>query len=738
MNMFIGNKFSVRKQPEREQMLEMLLSELDGMVYRCRCDEHWTMEFVSEGCFALTGYQPEELLGNARISYESITHPDDRQRVREEVTRALRAGVPFDIEYRLIHAKGAIVWVWERGTGVVQGDDAMALKEPPLMHGFIQDITLRYLQEKALREAEFRYRSIFENANEGIFQTTADGHYLEVNPALAAIYGYETPAELCLALVDIGQQLYVDAGRRLAFKELMRRDGMVNNFESQVYRKNRSIIWISENAHVVRDADGNVLYYEGTVEDITARKHYEQRIAYQATHDVLTGLPNRALLAERIERAILVAAENNGGFAVVFIDIDHFKTINDTLGHATGDVLIKKIAERLVHTVRTVDTVARIGGDEFVLLLDGVRHDYGFISTIIERVLAIIRKPCPLGGREFTLSCSMGIALHPADGMDADSLLKNADIAMYQAKEAGRNNYQFFTQEFNRTLMENHELQQQLRHAVLHDGFEMYYQPIVDAATGAIVKAEALLRWSKDGQFVSPARFIPIAENTGLIEPIGVWTLDTVCSQLAQWQHGKLAGIPVSINISPRQFNQPGLINTIQNALELHGVPPALLELEITENCLVRDKQKFLETLAEMKALGLKVAIDDFGSGYSNLDSLKSMHFDSLKIDRSFVTGIEYEKNQRAICRAVISMAHNLSLKVVAEGVETRQQVEFLLESGCDMIQGFYFSVPLDARRFEDAVLTDTAVIQRAVATPTPRAHAPAAKDGSALSSRLE
>ncbi|MES2607046.1 MAG: diguanylate cyclase, partial [Pseudomonadota bacterium] len=584
MNMFIGNSLIVRKQPEREQMLEMLLSELDGMVYRCRQDEHWTMEFVSEGCFKLTGYHPDELLGNARISYESITHPDDRQRVRDQVSQALAANTTFNIEYRLVHANGSIVWVWERGTAVASSDEQRP-HQPQLIHGFIQDITQRYLQEKALREAEYRYRSIFENANEGIFQTTADGHYLEVNPALAAIYGYDTPAELCQALVDIGQQLYVDAGRRIAFKELMRKDGMVNNFESQVYKKNRSVIWISENAHVVRDAEGNILYYEGTVEDITARKHYEQRIAYQATHDVLTGLPNRALLAERIEKAILLSAETNNGFAVVFIDIDHFKGINDTLGHATGDVLIKKIAERLVNTVRTVDMVARIGGDEFVLLLDGVKHDYSFIATIIERVLTVIRKPCALGGREFTLSCSMGIALHPADGMDADTLLKNADIAMYQAKEAGRNNYQFFTQEFNRTLMENHELQQQLRQAIQHNSFEMYYQPIVDAATGRVIKAEALLRWSKEGQFVSPSRFIPIAENTGLIEPIGAWALDTVCAQLAQWQRSKLAGIPVSINISPRQFNQPGLISSIQDALELHGVSPSLLELEITENC---------------------------------------------------------------------------------------------------------------------------------------------------------
>ncbi len=701
MNMFIGNTLAATKQTEREQMLEMLLSELDGIVYRCRHDEHWTMEFVSDGCFKLTGYLPEELIGNARLSYESITHPEDRLMVRQKITQALQTNAAFSIEYRLLHADGSVVWVWERGSGLMV--DRLVDEPVVLIHGFIQDITQRHLQEKALREAEFRYRSIFENANEGIFQTTADGQYLEVNPALAAIYGYATPEELRWALVDIGQQLYVDPDRRHEFTELMQQDGMVNNFESRVYTRNRTIIWISENAHSVRDAEGNILYYEGTVENITARKDYEQRIAFQATHDELTGLPNRALLLERIESSILQSARHNSGFAVVFIDIDHFKGINDTLGHAVGDVLIKLVAERLVLALRNVDTVARIGGDEFVLLLQDVQQGCEFITCIIDRVMQAIRTPCTLGGREFMLSCSMGICLHPVDGMNADTLLKNADIAMYQAKEAGRNNYQFFTQEFNRIVMENHELEQQLRQAIQNRSFEMYYQPIVDAASGVLVKAEALLRWSRDGQqFVSPARFIPVAENTGLIEPIGAWVMDAVCKQLAAWQAGSLAGIPVSINISPRQFNHSDLIGTIRQVLERYGVAPALLELEITENCLVRDKKKFLETLAGLKALGLKVAIDDFGSGYSNLDSLRSMHFASLKIDRSFVTGVETESNQRAICRALISMAHNLSLAVVAEGVETREQVDFLIENNCDMIQGYYFSRPLDAGKFEE------------------------------------
>lgn len=689
--------FELTANPQRELMLEMLLSELDGMVYRCLNDEHWTMEFVSSGCFKLTGYQPDELLGNAIISYEEITHPDDRQRIREEVNKALEQRTTFSLEYRLLHADGSIKWVWERGSAVDYGN-----AQTQVIHGFIVDITQRYLHEKAMLEAERRYRSIFENANEGIFQTTQDGHYLAVNPALASIYGYESPQQLITALYDISQQLYVDPKRRDQFTELLSTNNSVSNFESQVYRKDKSIIWISENAHVVHDADGEILYYEGTVEDITSRKKYEQHITHQATHDELTGLPNRTLLAQRIEEAILETATTGSSFAVVFFDLDNFKIINDTMGHAAGDVLICKVAERLLAVLREGDTVARIGGDEFVLLLRGVQKNCGTISQIIERVLAVIHRPFMLGNREFEIGCSLGISLHPEDGMDADTLLKHADIAMYQAKEQGRNNYQFFTQEFNRIVQENYEIEQQLRRALATPNFEMHYQPIVSAGSGTLVKAEALLRWqTPELGFISPARFIPIAENTGLIEPLGLWVLDAVCKQLSQWLQEGIR-LPIAINISPRQFNQPALVETIEAKLREYNVPANLLDIEITENCLARDKKKFLQTLAQMKALGLTIAIDDFGSGYSNMDCLRSMHFSTLKIDRSFIINAAPDNNHGAIYRGLISLAHNLNMRVVAEGVETYQQNDFLRQIGCDLIQGYLHSKPLPVAQFEE------------------------------------
>ncbi|HTR01042.1 MAG TPA: EAL domain-containing protein [Candidatus Acidoferrum sp.] len=684
------------ERSEREQMLEMLLSALEGMVYRCRVDAHWTMEFVSRGCHKLTGYRPEQLLGNACLSYDDLTHPADRERVHSDIRAALAKGAPFELEYRIQHADGSVKWVWERGAALISLDGG-----PQLIHGFIQDITDRHLHERALRKAEQRYRSIFENANEGIFQTTVDGLYLDVNPALATIYGYQSPQALIEALDDIGQQLYVEPGRRDEFIRQMAQHSSVTNFESRVFRKDRSIIWISENAHAVYDAEGHMLYYEGTVEDITQRKEYEQRIAWQATHDALTGLPNRTLLSERIETAILEAGRQDGNFAVVFIDLDNFKTVNDTMGHQAGDVLIRKVAERLQLALRTGDTVARIGGDEFVLLLREIQVDYTVLSKLMDRLLAVISEPYMLGEHDFTLGCSMGISLHPADGMNAETLLRHADIAMYQAKEAGRNNYQFFTEEFNRSVMESHELEKQLRYALAQQSLELHYQPIVDAHSGLPVKAEALLRWQMPERgYVSPARFIPIAEKTGLIEAIGNWVLDAVCRQLAEWARAGLGPPVISINMSPRQFNHPNLAERICAVLERHAIDPAWLEIEITENCLARDKRKFLQILAELRLLGLKVAIDDFGTGYSNIGYLKTMHFSSLKIDRSFIVAAETDDNHRALYRAMISMAHNLGLGVVGEGVETEAQAAFLQSIGCNLIQGYYFSKPLPASGF--------------------------------------
>jgi diguanylate cyclase (GGDEF)-like protein/PAS domain S-box-containing protein len=417
---------------DQERMLKMLLAQLDAMVYRCRDDEFWTMEFVSDGCRALTGYRPEDLLFNSRISYEEITYPEDRSRVRTAIREAIAAQRRFDVAYRILRADGAVRWVSERGVGVFGPDGKLQA-----IQGFVEDITRQREDEQALRDAELRYRSIFENALEGIFQTTPEGRYLAANPALARIYGYETPEALMAALQDIEHQLYVEPGRREEFVHLMRAHGTVSGFESKVKLRDGSIIWISENARAVRGADGAIRYFEGTVEDITERKTQERRIAHQATHDRLTGLPNRYLLQDRIEQAIRQAAREKTFVGMLFIDLDRLKRVNDTLGHQAGDEMICLVAKRLTRCLRTGDTVARVGGDEFILLLPGLLSVES-MAHAKRRVVEATSASWRYKAQDLPMSCSVGDAIYPQDGRDAETLMAVADQAMYAAKQSRR------------------------------------------------------------------------------------------------------------------------------------------------------------------------------------------------------------------------------------------------------------------------------------------------------------
>jgi diguanylate cyclase (GGDEF)-like protein/PAS domain S-box-containing protein len=671
-------------------MFQTLLANLDGMVYRCRDDADWTMEFVSEGCTRLTGYPPEDLLLNGRLSYEELTHPDDRERVREAINAAVAADRRFHVEYRIQHADGRTRWVWEHGGGVRDASDRVVAIE-----GIVEDITARVEAEQALREAERRYRSLFDNAIEGIFRTTPDGRYLDANPALARIYGFTTPEELVESLRDIKSQLYVEPSRREEFMRIIKARGEIGGFESCVYRKNGETIWISENARAVFDDEGRVLHYEGTVEDITERRQNQARIEQQANYDSLTGLANRSLLNDRLQQAIYSAASYGARLAVVFVDLDRFKYINDTLGHDVGDRLLQVMAERFTSAVAASDTVARLGGDEFVLLLHG-QSGPDTVTTVLERLLPTISAPLRYGQSDLEVTCSIGVALYPDDGSDPATLLKHADSAMYRAKEQGRNNYQFFTEELNRAIKERFDLENQLRRALERGQFELYYQPRVDMATRKIIGAEALIRWHVPGRgMVSPAVFVPVAEEIGLIGPISEWVLQTACAQNKRWHD---AGLPcvVSVNISPQQFRGDGLVPLIAGALSDTGMDSRCLEIEITESTVMHAGERMVEMLQAIKNLGVHIAVDDFGTGYSSLSYLKRFPVDRLKVDRSFVQHIA-SADDAVIVRAIIALGHNLGLKVLAEGVETDEQLEFLRMNGCDELQGYYFSRPVSA-----------------------------------------
>ncbi|MDR3392834.1 MAG: EAL domain-containing protein [Sulfuriferula sp.] len=678
------------------RLINTITSDLVGMIYRCSIDDLGTMEFVSEGCLKLTGYRPDELIFDNRISYGQITHPDDLERVNSAIHAALSADNTYDTEYRIIRADGSIRWVSERGVGVFGANG-----ERIAIEGFIQDITDRITTNKALHEALRRYRSIFENATEGIFQTTPNGRYIDANPALARIYNYPTPEAMIVALQDIQHQLYVNQSRRDEFVRLMFEHGNVRNFESQVYRQDGSSIWISENARAVKDTNGAVQFYEGTVVDITERKYHEEELRYQASHDILTGLPNRMLLMDRIERAISRAKREEQKVAVVFVDLDHFKLINDSLGHHVGDRLLLEMASRLSSCIRSQDTVARLGGDEFVLVLTEQSDEPGVIH-IIRRLLEVIAHPWIDEGHEYSLSCSIGVSCFPCDGNTADTLLQCADAAMYEAKDAGRNTFHFYTPALNQTVTERLELANDLRRALERDEFRVFYQPRVSVADGRIVGAEALIRWQHPEKgLIAPDSFIPTAEESGLIVPIGQWILNEACRQNRAWQDAGLPPISISVNLSPIQFRQPGLVDAVIGALSQSELAAKYLELELTESFFMQDAERINVAITALKGLGVALAIDDFGTGYSSLSYLKRFPVNHLKIDKSFVLEIDTNPDDAAIVRAIITLGHELGLQVVAEGVETQANYEFLKQHHCDEIQGYYFSRPVPAPTME-------------------------------------
>jgi diguanylate cyclase (GGDEF)-like protein/PAS domain S-box-containing protein len=683
------------------RLLTTITDNLVGMIYRCRIDAIWTMEYVSEGCHKLTGYRPDELVFNNRVSYDQMTLPEDREHVGRTIRAALAANEAFDVEYRIRRADGKVSWVLERGVGLYDQHGHLAWIE-----GFIQDISERMAANEALHEAVRRYRSIFEHATEGIFQTTPEGRYLNANPALAHIYGHASPDELVAHLHDIQRQLYVLPERRAEFVRLMQAHGVVRNFESQVYRRDGHIIWISENARAVRDADGSVQFFEGTVVDITERKQHEAVLEHQASHDSLTGLPNRSLLRDRIEQAIVKAQRDSHLVAVVFVDLDHFKLINDSLGHHVGDRLLLEVADRLIACVRSHDSVARQGGDEFVLVLTEL-HEENEILAIVSRLLEVISQPWMDEGQEYGLSCSVGISCYPQDGGDPDALLRCADAAMYKAKESGRSTYHFYTPELNQAISERLELENSLRHALEREEFRVYYQPRIDVASGRIIGAEALIRWDCPGKgIIPPDSFISIAEETGLIIPIGQWILEEACRQNSAWQRAGLPPINVSVNLSPIQFRHTGLVQAVASALAQAGLHPAFLELELTESFVMHDAERINVAMKSLKTLGVDIAVDDFGTGYSSLSYLKRFPVDRLKVDKSFVRDIDSDPDDAAIVRAIITLGHALGLKVVAEGVETLAHLEFLRQHGCDELQGYYFSRPIPALEMEALLCT--------------------------------
>jgi diguanylate cyclase (GGDEF)-like protein/PAS domain S-box-containing protein len=434
------------------------------------------------------------------------------------------------------------------------------------------------------------------------------------------------------------------------------------------------------------------------VRDITERKRAEERIYHMAHHDTLTGLPNRSLICDRLEQSLAHAERNKESVLVAFIDLDSFKLVNDTLGHNAGDELLKEVASRMVGCVRREDTVGRFGGDEFVLVLPHVNDNPQVLAPLLNKILESVVQPIVLEGQKMQVSCSIGVAVYPRDGRDTDTLMMHADAAMYRAKESGKNNCQFYTSEMNAGLEEKLALTEGLRKALEEQQLFLAYQPKIDLRSGSMFGVEALLRWQHPQRgLVSPAQFIPLAEENGLIIQIGEWALREACRQARAWQDAGLPPLSVSVNVSARQFDDPRLVERVAAALAASGLDACWLELELTETMVMRNVQQSIAKMRELEAMGIALSIDDFGTGYSSLAALKSFPISRLKIDQSFVRDLCGSADDQAITCAIISLSHQLDMKVIAEGVETEQQRRFLHANGCDEVQGYLFSCPVPA-----------------------------------------
>jgi diguanylate cyclase (GGDEF)-like protein/PAS domain S-box-containing protein len=556
----------------------------------------------------------------------------------------------------------------------------------------------RSLAMERLLDSEERFSSTMELAAIGIAHVD-DGRFIYVNPQLCEMLGYTERELLGLTAKQISHPGDVAASDDVHARL---RSGAIKSFklEKRYLRKDGTPVWVGITVAMKRDRTGAPLYDISIVEDISARKRAEERIQYLATHDGLTGLPNRAMFGQLLNLAVETSRRYDRKFAVLFIDLDRFKVINDTLGHEAGDVLLREMAARLRECLRASDVVARLGGDEFVVLVQEVA-DVGQVSAVARNILSAVMKPVVILGQECRVTASVGICMHPEEGQDEQSVMKNADMAMYLAKEEGKNNYQFYSGRMKNHSIERLALETNLRRALELMEFVLAYQAKVNFRTGEITGVEALLRWhSPQLGTVSPGQFIPLAEETGLIVPIGKWVMRTACEQNVAWQKAGLPPVKMCVNLSMRQLNDESLAREIDTVLRETAMDPSLLELEITESMIMHNADRAVKILSTIKALGVRLAIDDFGTGYSSLAHLKRFPIDTLKVDRSFIREIPSDAEDRAIAEAIIAMGKTLSLTVVAEGVETPEQQAFLSERACDEMQGYYFSTPVPAEEF--------------------------------------
>ncbi|HWI52217.1 MAG TPA: EAL domain-containing protein [Symbiobacteriaceae bacterium] len=648
------------------------------------CDAEGEVTSISTGCLDTLGYAPAEL---AHGEYRRLVHPDDYAHMRAHLDRSLQGETVTGVECRLWHKDGSLVWLEWTITPLADCAGVYAVG---------RDITTHKQYEQVIRESEQLYRALFEYSPDGVFTLDFEGRVITMNPACVRICGYE-PQELLGQYLS--RLLFADQVERcLAFFHRVM-EGEAQNFESSMRHKDGRTLYMHATL-VPLLLEGTVVGAYGVVRDITERKQAEEQLAHMAFHDPLTGLANRTLFMNRLDQLVKGNVANQPSFAILYLDLDDFKIVNDSLGHRTGDLLLIEAAQRLKSCVGPGDTVARLGGDEFTMILEGTQ-DTDDAILVAHSVLRVLNTPYDIDGHKMVVTPSVGVVMGN-QGLDSKELLRYADIAMYKAKQNGKARYEAFTPVMYNHVLQRLQLETDLRRAIEQNEFRVYYQPIIELSDGSISGVEALIRWeTPDHGIISPAQFIPLAEETGLILPIGRWVLEEACRQGRRWQE-RFPHLVVSVNLSALQFREPFLAEEIARILQETDMQPAGLQLEITESILMQESTTTQETLRQLKALGIQLALDDFGTGYSSLSYLKRFPIDVLKIDRSFVGGLGESPADTALVRTVITLAKALNLTVTGEGVETAEQIGQLRAMECERGQGFFFARPIPAREVDD------------------------------------
>ncbi|OIR03119.1 cyclic di-GMP phosphodiesterase Gmr [mine drainage metagenome] len=672
-------------------------------------DAKGIIEYVSPGLAEISGYAPEEVIGKDFRLWQSGSTPTDSH---QELWATVTAGRVWRGELLNKKKNGELYWEALSISAVVAANGRtshfVAVKEDMTQHRKLQQgwqITEGRFRSrrtcatcatsKALQVSEERFRNLTELSSDWIWEQDeklryilcTDRNYDRESNELIGKTRWELPAILMSDADWAAHKALLEAHQPF-------------DLEFQFKGKDGIVRWYKSSGMPILDPQGIFKGYRGVGKDITERKLAERQIEFLAYRDPLTGLPNRLLVLDRFEQAMAHADRTETRLALLFLDLDKFKTINDSLGHAVGDALLKEITIRLSGCVRDTDTISRQGGDEFLIVIPDLR-DADDIAPVLVKIMERMQDPCRIEGNELTTSVSIGVALYPDDGGDFDALLKKADMAMYRAKDLGRNTYCFFDEQMNAEAVEHLSMRNGLRKALARSEFVLHYQPQIKLASGAVVGAEALIRWQHpELGMIPPARFIPVAEESGLIVPIGEWVVREACRQAMAWRQAGLPDLTVAVNLSAVQFKRGNLEQTVIGALEESGLDPSSLELELTESILLHDTESVLATVKRLKTLGVKLSIDDFGTGYSSLSYLKRFAVDRLKIDQSFIRDLATDPDDAAIVHAIIQMAHSLNLGTIAEGVENVGMLEQLCSFRCDEAQGFHFAKPMRADEF--------------------------------------